>query len=78
MGQMPASLKRMVGAILDPFVDWQDKIRSTLFRRLYGDGYDWSYPDRRLIARDYCGPYQPVYFARNTNFGCGTREPSQS
>jgi predicted metal-dependent peptidase len=71
MGQMPASLKRTVSEILDPKVDWQDKIRSTLFRRLYGDGYDWSMPDRRMIARDWCGPYQPVYFARSTNTGCG-------
>lgn len=72
MGQMPAGLKRQVGDILDPKVDWQDKIRATLFRRLFGDGYDWTMPDRRMIVRDRCGPFQPIYFARNTNYGCGT------
>lgn len=72
MGQLPGSLKRVVGEILNPKVPWQDHVRSTLFRRLFGDGYDWSMPDRRLIARDYCGPFSPVYFARNANHSCGT------
>jgi predicted metal-dependent peptidase len=72
MGKMPAGLKRLVGDILEPKVDWKDKIRATLFRRLFGDGYDWTMPDRRMIVRDRIDKaFQPIYFARNTDHGCG-------
>lgn len=65
MGKLPESLKRALDAMLEPKVDWQEKIRS-LFARKVGSGtFDWKRPDRRLITRD-------IYAPGRSGFGAGT------
>jgi predicted metal-dependent peptidase len=64
-GKLPAGLERLIDSILNPKVDWRDKIR-TLFARKVGSGsYDWRRPDRRLIVRDIHAPGR-------SGFGAGT------
>ena len=73
-GLLPAGLKRVIMGLIDPVKDWHDVIRSTLYRRTHGEGYNWEAPDRRLITRDRVPPrnaYTPVYFAQPSDFGCG-------
>lgn len=69
-GKLPAGLKRLVGELLEPKVSWQDHIRASLARVHGSGGYDWSFPDRRMISRPY--PHDPVFFARESGFSCGT------
>jgi len=65
MGKLPAELSRSLSAILEPKVDWREKIRS-LFARKVGSGtFDWRRPDRRLITRD-------IYAPGRSGFGAGT------
>ena len=65
MGKLPAGLERALGAMLEPKVDWKEKIRA-LFARKVGSGtFDWRRPDRRLITRD-------IYAPGRSGFGAGT------
>jgi predicted metal-dependent peptidase len=64
MGKLPAGLERALGALLEPKVDWREKIRA-LFARKVGSGtFDWRRPDRRLITRD-------IYAPGRSGFGAG-------
>lgn len=63
-GKLPAGLDRMFGAILNPKVDWRDKIRSLFARKAGSGGYDFRRADRRLIVRD-------IYSPSRSGFGCG-------
>jgi len=50
-GKLHANLDRAFAEILEPQVDWRERIQA-LFARKVGSGtYDWRRPDRRLIAR---------------------------
>ena len=64
-GKLPAGLDRLFGEILNPKVDWRDKIQGLFARRVGGGGYNWRKPDRRLIVRDIVAPGR-------SGFGCGT------
>lgn len=65
MGMLPESLQRALGSMLEPKVDWREKIRA-LFARKVGSGtFDWRRPDRRLITRD-------IYAPGRSGFGAGT------
>lgn len=65
MGKLPMELKRALDSVLEPKVDWREKIRS-LFARKVGSGtFDWRRPDRRLITRD-------IYAPGRSGFGAGT------
>jgi predicted metal-dependent peptidase len=55
-GKLPAALERFLGELLEPRVDWQDKIRALFARRLGNDAYDWRKLDRRLIVRGIGAP----------------------
>lgn len=65
-GKLPAALDRWFNDnILNPQVDWRDKIRGLMARRLGADRYDWQKPDKRLIVRD-------IYYPARSGYGCGT------
>ena len=64
-GKLPAGLERLLGEILEPKVDWKDKIASLFARKVGSGSYDWRRPDRRLIVRD-------IYAPGRSGFGAGT------
>jgi predicted metal-dependent peptidase len=64
-GKMPAALDRWFGEILNPVVDWKDKVRGMVARRVGTGGYDWRKADRRLIVRD-------IVYPGRSGYGCGT------
>ena len=64
-GKLPAGLERLLGEILEPKVDWKDKIISLFARKVGSGSYDWRRPDRRLIVRD-------IYAPGRSGFGAGT------
>lgn len=65
MGKLPLELDRALSALLEPQVDWREKIQA-LFARKVGSGtYNWSRPDRALITRN-------IYAPGRSGFGAGT------
>jgi len=50
MGKMPASLKRLVGALLDPEISWEEQFRNTITARAGHDTATWRRPNRRRLA----------------------------
>ena len=64
-GKLPAGLERLLGEILEPKVDWKDKIIALFARKVGSGSYDWRRPDRRLIVRD-------IYAPGRSGFGAGT------
>lgn len=62
-GKLPGSLARMFEEILNPQVDWKDKIETLFARRLGTGTFDWRKPDRRLITRDIYSPGRAGYGA---------------
>lgn len=64
-GKMPAGLERMFQEILNPKVDWRDKIKAMMARKLGSGSYNWQKPDRRLIVRD-------IYTPSRSGYGAGT------
>jgi predicted metal-dependent peptidase len=64
-GKLPAGLERWFGEILNPQVDWRDKIAALFARKVGSGSYNWQKPDRRLIVRD-------IYYPGRSSFGCGT------
>lgn len=63
-GQLPASLDRLLGQVLEPVVDWKDKIRGLFKRKVGNSAFDWRKLDRRLIVRGIGAPGRMGY-------GCG-------
>lgn len=49
-GKMPASLKRQIGALLDPELSWKDLLRGTITARQGQDTATWSRLNRRRLA----------------------------
>lgn len=64
-GKLPANLERMFGDILNPTVDWREKIQSLFARKVGAGTYDWRKPDRHFITRD-------IYAPARSGFGAGT------
>lgn len=64
-GKLPASLERLFGEILNPQVDWREKIQALFARKVGSGSYDWRRADRRLIVRD-------IYSPGRSGFGAGT------
>jgi predicted metal-dependent peptidase len=64
-GKLPAGLDRLLGEILEPKVDWKDKIAAIFARKVGSGSNDWRRPDRRLIVRD-------IYAPGRSGFGAGT------
>ena len=79
-GKLPAALERLLSAVIEPEVSWQDHIRGFFARKLGSGGYDWRKPDRRLITRDIIAPARagngcgPVVVAIDTSGSIGQRE----
>lgn len=63
-GKLPAALERMMSEVLEPTVDWTDKVIGFFNRKPGGGSYDWRKPDRRFITRNIVAPAR-------TGFGCG-------
>lgn len=63
-GKLPAGLDRVLGEILDPKVDWRDKIEALFARKAGSGSWDFKRADRRLITRD-------IYAPSRSGFGCG-------
>lgn len=50
MGQLPASLKRLVDEILEPTVSWADHIRMLIAGKIGARHETWNKPNRRRLA----------------------------
>ena len=55
-GLLPANLKRIFSLVLEPKVDWKDRIRALVMRAVGSDEYSWRALDRRLIVRGIGAP----------------------
>ncbi len=64
-GKLPAGLERFFNEVLNPKVDWKDKIEALFARKVGTGSFDWRKPDRRLICRD-------IYAPGRSGFGAGT------
>jgi predicted metal-dependent peptidase len=71
-GKLPAGLERLLGEILEPKVDWKDKIMAIFSRKVGSGGNDWRRPDRRLIVRDIYAPGRSGYGAGTVVIGIDT------
>lgn len=71
-GKLPAGLERLFGSILNPQVDWKEKIQALFARKLGCGSYDWRRPDRRLIVRDIYSPGRSGYGAGTVVVGADT------
>lgn len=65
MGKLPAELQRALTDVLEPKVDWREKIQALFARKIGSGSFDWRRPDRRLITRD-------IYAPGRSGFGAGT------
>lgn len=63
-GKLPAALERLMNEVLEPVIDWTDKVIGFFNRKAGGGTYDWRKPDRRLVTRNIIAPGR-------TGFGCG-------
>lgn len=64
-GRLPGDLGRLLGALFEPQVDWTDRLKSEMARKLGSGSYNWKRPDRRLIVWD-------MYAPSRSGAGCGT------
>lgn len=64
-GKLPAGLERLLGEILNPQVDWKEKIAALFARKVGSGSYNWRRADRQLIVRD-------IYAPGRSGFGAGT------
>jgi predicted metal-dependent peptidase len=71
-GKLPAGLERLLGEILEPKVDWKDKIIAIFARKVGSGSNDWRRPDRRLIVRDIYAPGRSGYGAGTVVIGIDT------
>lgn len=65
MGKLPANIERALTDVLEPKVDWREKIQALFARKIGSGSFDWRRPDRRLITRD-------IYAPGRSGFGAGT------
>jgi predicted metal-dependent peptidase len=76
-GKLPASMDRALSGIVEPTVDWTDKIIGFFARKPGGGSYNWRSPDRRFITRDIIAPSRsgfgagPVVVAVDTSGSIG-------
>jgi predicted metal-dependent peptidase len=55
MGSLPGSIKRLIGAVLHPAVDWRVLLRHFVEQAARND-YAWLPPSRRYLAQGICLP----------------------
>jgi predicted metal-dependent peptidase len=63
-GKLPAGLERMFKEMLEPQVDWTEKIQALFARKVGSGSWDFRRPDRRLITRD-------IFVPSRSGFGAG-------
>lgn len=64
-GKLPSALERFAGRLLQPKVNWKEKLRTHLTRALGREATTWNRPHRRRLVT------QGVYMPTRTGFGCG-------
>lgn len=65
-GNMPGELKRFAEQMIEPTVDWREKLRHLVITRALRETSTWTRPHKRRLAA------QRLYLARPSGFGCGT------
>lgn len=63
-GKMPDGLNRFFKDLMEPVVDWTEKIQALFARKIGSGSFNWRKPDRRLIVRD-------IYAPGRSGFGAG-------
>lgn len=71
-GKLPAAMDRALTEILEPKVDWREKIESLFARRLGTGSYNWRALDRRLVVRDIIAPGRSGFGADTVIVGIDT------
>ena len=66
MGKMPGALERLVGNLMDPEVDWKEKLRNLMTSAAGRDSATWQRSNRRRMAM---APH--MYFPGTTGFQVG-------
>jgi predicted metal-dependent peptidase len=56
MGKLPAALERALGKLLEPEIDWTEKLRTMLARRLGNSASTWNKLDENLLVRGIGAP----------------------
>jgi predicted metal-dependent peptidase len=71
-GKLPAALERLFTKVMEPQVDWQDKLRTALARRLGNSGASWDSLDPQLVVRGIGAPGRIAYGAGAIWVACDT------
>lgn len=71
-GKLPAALDRALTELLDPKIDWREKIEALFARKLGNGNYNWRTLDRRLVVRDIIAPGRSGYGADTVIVGVDT------
>lgn len=66
-GEVPGALQRLVEQLIEPKVDWQDKLAASVVKRLGGGMHDWKMPDTTFVVFN-----DPVYQPSRRGKGVGT------
>jgi predicted metal-dependent peptidase len=66
VGNMPAELEKFVNEILNPKVNWKERLRFLVTRAVARDETTWTTPHRRRLIT------QRIYYPSYTGVGCGT------
>lgn len=79
-GKLPAALERLLSDVIEPAVDWREKIIGFFSRKPGAGTYDWRKPDRRLVTRNIIAPGRsgfgagPVVVGVDTSGSIGQKE----
>lgn len=65
VGKLPGAMERFVEEILNPKVNWADKLRHSMTRSFERQSSSWASPHRRRLVS------QKVYYPRPTGIGAG-------
>ena len=79
-GKLPAALERLLGEVLEPTVDWTDKVIGWFNRKPGGGTYNWRQADRRFVVRNIIAPARsgfgagPIVVALDSSGSVGQTE----
>lgn len=62
-GKLPGNIERLFLKVMEPEIDWTEKVRTTLSRRLGNSGSSWNTLDEHLIHRGIGAPGRVAYGA---------------
>ena len=63
-GNLPGALQRLAEALVEPTVEWREKLRHLVTTRAARDTSTWALPHKRRLAS------QRLYLARPSSYGC--------